>query len=196
MSERPTNCCKVGRIAHEDDIEEWTADLVSDWQDGTSLRSLANRFNKRVIDVALDNAASTQSEWIREPIYDLFLGGTTDQSNEIEIRRELQRAELDVDGLKSDLISHQTLYRHFTQCLDESKDTSRSSSARLESARDTIFSLQRRTQQVTESTISNLRQAEIVDIGDSDVIVDIQVVCEKCGRSMDVETTLSEGCDC
>jgi len=196
MAEHPTRCCKVGRVAAEHEIEDWTESLVTEWQDGSSVRSLADRFNKSVIDSALDDASTLQSEWTKEPLKDLFLSESTDQSDEIEMRRELERAGVDVDHLEATFVSHQTLYRHFTKCLDASKDTSLTPTNRIDSARETIFSLQRRTQMVTESTITELDRAEIVDIGDSSVIVDIQVLCEECGRSMDVQTVLSEGCDC
>lgn len=126
----------------------------------------------------------------------MFLTDDLSESRTIEIRRDLQREGVDVDELESALISHQTLHRHFTDCLDASKDGSIGPTEKLDTARDTVFSLQERTHQVIESTISDLRDAGLIDVGEPEVIINIQVVCENCGRSMDFESTLSDGCDC
>lgn len=49
---------------------------------------------------------------------------------------------------------------------------------------------------MTESTLETLESAGVTGLGDVEVLVDIQVVCEQCGRSMEFETAIDEGCPC
>jgi hypothetical protein len=93
-------------------------------------------------------------------------------------------------------VSHQTVYRHLINCLKVSKDDEKTSDERREKARDTVYALQQRMELVTESTIDSLRSADITDIGDIEVLVDLQVMCSDCGQSMDFETAVQDGCRC
>lgn len=59
-----------------------------------------------------------------------------------------------------------------------------------------MYALQQRTELVTESTIETLQSAGVTEMGEIEVFVDLQVVCDECRRSMDFETAISTGCDC
>lgn len=76
------------------------------------------------------------------------------------------------------------------------KEEEKTPDERRETARKTVYALQQRTELVTESTIETLQSAGITDLGDIEILVDFQVVCDNCGRSMDLETAISDGCDC
>lgn len=195
MADEP-DCCKVGRVAAEYDLGDQVDELADEWQADSGVRPLAERFNRTVIEATLDRANTGRAEWSRAPVYEALATDEMSESAVIEIRRELERGGIDVDELSSSLISHQTLYRHFRNCLDVSKDTTKSPAERRESARDTVYSLQERAQQVTASTIDHLRTAGVAAVGDVDVVVDVRVVCRDCGRSMDFETAITGGCDC
>ena len=88
------------------------------------------------------------------------------------------------------------MYRHLTQCLDASKGDDRTPDERRETAKDTVYALQQRTEIVTESTVEALQSAGITDLGEIEVLVDLTVVCSDCGRSMDFESAVDDGCDC
>jgi hypothetical protein len=192
MAEDSVACCKVGRVVEEYDIGGIDAELVDRWLAGSSVRALTESFNTAVIDRALDESRTGQPRWSRRPIYDLFTTKDPNESNEIEMRRTLERDGIDVERLESSMVSHQTLYRHFTACLGRSKQTERSRADRRRSARETIFSLQERLRQVTETTINGLNH----ESEEWDALVDLRILCDACGSSMDVETALSDGCDC
>jgi hypothetical protein len=83
-----------------------------------------------------------------------------------------------------------------TQCLDASKNDELAPEERREQARNTVFALQQRTALVTESTLETLQSAGITGLGETEVLVDLQVVCSGCGQSMDFETAISDGCNC
>ncbi|WP_135855367.1 rod-determining factor RdfA [Halorussus salinus] len=197
MTSEQVDCsCKVGRVAEEYGVTEITARLVDDWQAGTSVRELADELNESVVRSALTAANVGQVEWSRTPVYEALHTDELSDAQEVQIRRELDRAGVDVDELSSALVSHQTVYRHLKNCLDASKGDTRSPKERRKKAKDTVYALQRRTEVVTESTLETLDSADVTDLGDIDVLVDLRVVCNDCGRSMNFEDAMNEGCDC
>lgn len=197
MTEQEDGCgCKVGRVAAEYELSDVDARLVEGWQGGTSVRRLTEELNERVVAAALDAANVGRAEWRGTPVYEALHTDELTDAEEIEIRRELDRAGVDVEKLSSDLVSHQTVYRHLTGCLDASKDDERTPEERRETARDTVYALRQRTELVTESTLETLRSAGVAELGDVEVLVDLRVVCGDCGRSMDFERAITDGCDC
>jgi len=60
-----------------------------------------------------------------------------------------------------------------------------------------VFGLQNRTEAVTEQTLSQLGTDGIVPPGEFDILVSIQAVRERCGRSHDVDSLIERGeCQC
>lgn len=188
--------CKVGRVTREYGMPNADSRLVDEWQRGTSVRQLARELNEDLIESRLAGASLSNVEWSLSPVYEALHTDELSEAEAIEIRRELDRAGVAVEELSSDLVSHQTVYRHLTGCLDATRSDNRTPDERRESARDTVYALQQRTELVTESTIETLLSAGVADLGDPEVVVDLQVVCGDCGRSMDFETAITDGCDC
>lgn len=188
--------CKVGRVTREYGMPNADSRLVDEWQRGTSVRQLARELNEDLIESRLAGASLSNVEWSLSPVYEALHTDELSEAETIEIRRELDRAGVAVEQLSSDLVSHQTVYRHLTGCLDATRSDDRTPDERRESARDTVYALQQRTELVTESTIETLLSAGVADLGDPEVVVDLQVVCGDCGRSMDFETAITDGCDC
>lgn len=195
-SEKDGCGCKVGRVTREYELANADSRLVDEWQSGTSVRQLARELNEDLIESRLAGANLSTVEWNLSPVYEALHTDELSEAEAIEIRRELDRAGVDVEGLSSDLVSHQTVYRHLTQCLDASQNDDRTPEERRETARDTVYALQQRTELVTESTIETLLSAGVTELGDLEVVVDLQVVCGDCARSMDFETAITDGCDC
>lgn len=197
MTDQRDDCgCKVGRVVTEYGVPYGDARLVERWQDGTSVRRLTEELNETIVESELNAANVGHVEWSATPVYEALHTDELAEAEAIEIRRELDRAGVDVERLSSDLVSHQTVYRHLTRCLDASKSDDRTPEERRETARDTVYALQQRTAIVAESTLETLQSADVTDLGDVEVLVDLQVVCGDCGRSMDFETAIHEGCDC
>lgn len=194
-SDTATCSCKVTRVATTYDIALDPTALTESWQDGTSTRELAREFNQAVVDARLSEVDASQTTWSRLPALEA-LQNDLSESEAIEVRREMERAGVDVDDLESDLLSHQTMYRHLTDCLDGRPADETTPSERRENARDIVYALQRRTTLVAESKIDTLQSADVTDISDPDVLVDIQVICRDCGYAMDFEDALTGGCQC
>jgi DNA-binding transcriptional ArsR family regulator len=183
-------------VTREYEVPNADSRIVDEWQSGTSVRQLARELNEDLIESGLAGANLGTVEWSLSPVYEALHTDELSEAEAIEIRRELDRAGVDVERLSSDLVSHQTVYRHLTQCLDASRSDDRTPEQRRETARDTVYALQQRTELVTESTIETLLSAGVADLGDPEVVVDMQVVCGDCGRSLDFETAITDGCDC
>jgi len=93
-----------------------------------------------------------------------------------------------------DTVSHQTVYNHLRDCLGVSKE---SDEDRLERRGSTLFALQNRTETVTRETLTSLRDGGELEIDGFDVIVDVRVVCESCGRSRELGALIEDrGCEC
>lgn len=196
MAETETCGCKVGRVTAEydrSDVDEW---LVAEWRNGTSVRRLTEELNEDLVAAGLAAADVSRLEWSRTPVYEALHTDDLAEAESIEIRRELERAGVDADELAGDLVSHQTVYRHLTNCLSASKPAEKSETELREQARDRIYALQQRTSLVTESTLESLQNNGVTGVGDPEVLVDVRIVCRDCGRSMDLEQVLTEGCPC
>lgn len=197
MSQQETDCgCKLGRVTTEYGLSDSDLWLTEDWRSGTSVRRLTDELNKDLIESELADANVGHVQWSRTPVYEALHTDELSDAEEIEIHRELERAGVDVDQLSSALVSHQTVYRHLTNCLDVSKDDEQTPTERQEKAKDTVYAMQNRTEVVTESTLKTLESAGVTDLSEFEVLVDLQIVCGGCGCSMDFETAISEGCDC
>jgi hypothetical protein len=188
--------CKVTRTRSEYDIDMDDDALVAAWQGETSVRELTRTFNDALIERRLDAADASGAGWDRVPVYEALKTEELSDAESVEVRRELERGGVDPEALEAEFISHQTMYRHLNTCLDASPSNDLTPDERREKARDTVYALQRRTTLVTESTIDTLQAAEITDIGDPDVLVDIQIVCRDCGYATDFETALTGSCNC
>lgn len=195
-SQRDDCRCKVGRTDKKYELSNIDSRLADDWQSGTSIRRLTEELNKNIIKSELSATNVSQVEWSQTPVYEAIYTDELNDAEEIEIRRELERAGIDIEQLSSDLVSHQTVYRHLTQCLDTSKGDNQTPDERRDKAKDTVYALQQRTEIVTETTIDQLQSAGVTNLGDVEVLVDLQVVCNDCGLSMDFESAISEGCNC
>lgn len=188
--------CKLGRVTAEYELSSVDSWLVEEWQSGTSVRQLTEELNKDIVASELNTTNIGHVEWSRTPVYEALHTDKLSEAEEVEIQRELDRAGADVEQLASDLVSHQTVYRHLTQCLEASKDDDQTPAERREKAKDTVYAMQHRTEVVTESTLDTLEAAGVTDLGEVEVLVDLQVVCSDCGRSMDFESAIRKGCDC
>jgi DNA-binding transcriptional ArsR family regulator len=196
MSEEGSCSCKVGRVTAEygrTNVDEW---LIEEWQDGTSIRSLTEEFNKELIESKLSAVGVSRLEWSKTPVYEALHTEELSKPEAIEIQRELERAGVEVEQLTADLVSHQTVYRHLKNCLGASGPDEKTAEERREQARNRVYALQQRASLVTESIVESMQTAGVTDVGDPEVLVDVRVVCRDCGQSMDFDQVLTDGCGC
>lgn len=194
-------CCKVGRIVHEYELDGLGHELERRWtgrdSESSSLRELQRDVNRRLVRTALSEAGISPIEGEIENLHRILVSSEVSESRRIEARRRLENDGVDVDSLVSDFVSHQTIYNHLRNCRNVSRATEQSDEERLSRAKSTIFGLQNRTELVTEQTLTQLSSNDVITPQGYDVVVDIQAICEHCGRSHGVETLLvAGGCQC
>lgn len=191
---------KVERVIDEYDLESWGDRLETQWigdgTDRTSLRDLATEFNKAVLRAALRDAGGSVLDSDIETLYRTLTDDDVSRSDAVRKRRELERSGMDIDAVRSDFVTHQTIYTYLTNVRDASlpeEDTE----DRLERKKETVQRLAGRTQVVTESTLEELRNAEEITDREYDVFVDVRTICANCGTDYSVAELLDQGgCDC
>ena len=198
-----TDCqCKVGRGVEAFGLEGVHADLVRRWcgdgRERQSLRELANHFNRRLLRSAVESADEAPLSGEVSNLYRLLTDDDVSSGVRTQTRRRLETAGVPVEEVEAAFVSHQTVHTHLTECLDVSRETSEDDpDARRRADRDRIRALQSRTEVVTTDALERLRESEALALGEFDVLVDVSVLCDECGRQHDVGALLDRGgCDC
>jgi hypothetical protein len=194
---------KVGRVIDEYGLEGFGAELETRWTgeqgDGVSLRALADLFNRRVLEAAMDEAGARSLDGEVENRYRLLTDSEVSAGMREQARRELDRAGVPIEEVESDFVSHQSIYTYLKdhRGANHPSNVERTPEERRERELDKIGALITRTTVVTEDSIERLAKGEALSGGISDVFVDVQVTCESCGRSMAATAFLEDGgCSC
>lgn len=192
-------CCKVGRVLQAYGLEQFGTTLEQQWTgtESASIRELTRELNRELIRSALTDAGSIPIDGEAENLRRILRSSEVSESRQIEARRRLQDEGVDTGSLLDDFVSHQTVHNHLRNCRGISQPEPRSDDDRLSGAKSTIFGLQNRTEVVTDKTLAQLGTNGLLAPAEFDVVVDIQAICEQCGRSNDIEELLRTGsCRC
>lgn len=194
---------KVGRVIAEYDLDGLGAELEAYWtgtaEEQYSLRALADLFNQRVLEAALDDAGVRSLDGEIENRYQLLTDEDVSAGMRQQTRRELERAGIGVEDLESAFVSHQSIYTYLTDHRDaiHPSNVEPDPEERIEREIDKINALASRTSAVTMDSIERLATADAVASDDASVLVDIQVTCEVCGTASSITSFLeSGGCAC
>jgi len=190
---------KVERVVQKYDLPRLGNELAERWTgEGSrqaSLRELADEFNVRVLQAAMEEAGLSPLEGEARNMYDLLTRDDVSSGERTRAERQLERNELDVEELKSNFASHQAIHTYLTEHRGVERK-SQSTDDPLERAKETVQRLTSRTQAVTENTCENLTDDGLT-LGDFDVLVDVRIHCEDCGRTANVTDLIERGgCDC
>lgn len=198
-SNRPGPRNKVARIIDEYDLDGMGGRLERSWtgQGGPrrSLRDLASMVNRELLEVAMKRANLNPIENDVRSTYEV-LAGEADSGSRVQKRRELERQGVDVSRLEDDFVSHQAIHSYLRDHRDVTR-TDPDDAERIETQRDHLGRLRSRAVAVSTNAVERLRDAGLLAIDGFDIIVDIRITCDDCGRSYDVDDFLGrEGCDC
>ena len=190
---------KVERVIDEYGLDGWGERLEAEWTgDGTerkSLRDLATEFNVAVLRSTLSTAGESTVTADVESTYHTLTDDDVSRSDAIRKRRELERADVDVDDVMRDFVTHQAIHTYLTKVREA--ELERDEGDRVERKRETIQRLISRTQVVTDSTLEELVNAELLTDRSYEVFVNVRVVCDECGTDYAVEELIERGgCDC
>lgn len=190
---------KVARVIDEYDLEGMGDRLEASWTgDGgerTSLRDLADEFNRSVLEAAIRDAGGTAVSSDVETTYRLLTDDDVSEADRMRKRRELEQEDVDVSRVRDDFVTHQAVHTYLTK-YREAELPDRSAD-RVQRKIETLERLQGRTSVVAESTIEGLVNSEDISDREYEVFVDIRVVCSECGTGYAIGELIRQGgCDC
>jgi len=188
---------KVGRVIEAYDLDEMGPTLEAAWTgetgERTSLRDLADEFNEAVLTAAVRETANPSLDVEIASTYEALRDGTG--SEVTRARRRLERKGVDVDELTGDFVTHQAVHTYLTK--DRGASLPTDEEGRAERKIQTIEKLQGRLSAVSESAVSSLANADELDRGDYDVLVDVRAVCPNCGADAPISELIRRGgCGC
>lgn len=199
MSDDAAQGSKVSRVIDEYSLDGLNTILVERWtsegDERFSLRQLAEFFNQQVLRSAMEDAGMNPLEGEVENIYTLLTDEEVSGGMRTQASKRLEAGGIDVDRLEEDFVTHQTIHTYLTKhrgvALPEGEE--RNDEADVE----TIRRLQNRLQAVTESTLERLENRDRLSLGAGNVIVEVRVICERCGARYEPGELLEAGaCDC
>ena len=195
---RPSS--KVARLISEygldgvgDEMEvRWTGDGV----ERTSLRDLADYFNRRLLERVLVDAGMSALDSDVSTTYRNLTDDDVSTGVRTDTRTRLASNGVDVDGLESDFVSYQAIRSYLTEYRD-AEYRRLSDEEKIEKDLQSIQRLMTRTLSVTEERIEKLAGTGRIDADEFEVLLDVQVLCGACGDQYSVSEFLeSRGCDC
>jgi len=197
-SEGATN--KVERVIDEYDLTGLGEELERRWlgegREEQSLRDLADYFNRQVLRSAVESANMAPLEGEVKNTYELLTGDDVTEGARTQARNRLERDGIDVDELEGDFVSHYAIHTYLREFRDVQYQSG-DDETQVEKSIQTIQRLESRLTAVTKRNVETLRSTDRLDIGSVDVITDVQVVCEDCGRQYDPVSLLEQGaCEC
>lgn len=205
MTEEAAPRYKVGRVLDRYGIPDVGDELVRRWRgdgvDRQSLRDLAAYTNERLVAAAMAEAGGDPLDGEAANVHRLLVDDDVSEGVRTQARRRLERRGVDVDRLESDFVSYQAVRTY----LKEGRDVEAPGAGGdpdpapdpVDSAADQLTRLMDRTTAVARERIDRLLAAGEVEAGDPQVLLDLRVFCEECGRQYDVVEFLDAGgCDC
>ena len=191
---------KVARLLSEYGLEGFGEELEDRWTgDGverTSLRDLADHFNKRLLERALIDAGMSALDSDVSTTYRDLTDDDVSTGVRTDTRTRLDSNGIDVDDLESDFVSYQAIRSYLTEYRG-AEYRRLSDEEKVEKDLESIQRLMTRTLSVTEERIEKLTQTGRIDADGFEILLDVQVLCESCGRQYSVSEFLDErGCDC
>lgn len=197
LSERKT---KMDRVMTKYSLDGLAAELEALWtrdEDQFSIRELADYFNETVLRETLHDAGIDTFQTEVETMYCVISDDESDIGERIEVEERLAQADIDVDTLVSDFVSHQTVYNYLTRTREVEYERNVDPEDRLRRSNESVQKLKNRLTSMTESNVSSLKRGELVTLGEFDVVSEVHIYCQECGGRFTVSELIdNRGCAC
>jgi len=192
---------KVARLIEQYDLNGMGEDLERKWTretDRASLRDLAEEFNRRLLQSAMDVADPELLDGEIENLYRLLTDDDVTSGVRQQARNRVAVHGVDVTQLESEFVSYQAIRTYLTEYRDASPpDTTPTADEQVRGKRETIDRLESRLERVATRSLSALRNADHLTLGQFNVVVSVRVHCSDCNTQLPVSTLLSDGgCGC
>lgn len=194
-SEKTKQCCKAGRVASSYGLTDFLNETLADrWSatDGPGLRTLADQFNKSVLETALTESGDAPLEGEADVIYDQLTAEGDGSASRVE--RRLEKRDIDPNTLRDSFISYKTIDRHFKDCIDRERETADPMSKT--DAINRLRALNRRVEKVAAKTLDEVDAHSSIGFEDPDVSSSVTVICSECGERKSFTAAVQDGCDC
>lgn len=172
--------------------ERWTAEAGQ----RDSLRSLADRFNKRLLEATMTDAGLSTVDGEAANIYRLLTDDEVSSGDRTEARGRLEKHGIDLDELETDFVSYQAI-RSYLTAYRGAEYTRDRDSTRIDSVIETIQRLQSRMRSVAERSLTQLQKTDRISVGEFRLFIELTVLCEECNTQYGIVDLLKRGgCDC
>lgn len=191
--------CKVARLIETYGFDGLGADLEARWtsrdRDGMSLRELETYFNERLLEAQMRSVGLQSLDGEVANLYRLLTADDVSGADRTRVTRRLERAGVDVEQLRQDFVSYQAIRTYLTDHRDTTYAHDEGSP--VESALRLITQMRTRTGSITENKLDQLAEREDFHLAETQVYVDVQVVCERCSTQHQIEDLVEAGgCPC
>ena len=190
---------KVARIIDREGLAALGDELVAHWtaeENRLSLRELADYFNERLLRSRLDDQQVETLAGEVGNLYALLTDDDVTSGTRIQAENRLREHGVDVDALRSDFVTRQSIHTYLTKHREATYDGPATEDV-VDRRLDELQRLASRQRAVTEQTLSTLADTERLGIGEFQVVVSTRVQCVDCGRQFEVGELLDRGaCDC
>ena len=192
---------KVARLIDEYELSGMGESLEQRWtatEDRSSLRDLADYFNRELLQTALDAAGTDALDGEIDNLYRLLTDDDVTSGVREQARNRLDRDGVDPTKLEEDFVTYQSIRTYLKNYRNTNTPTTgESPDDRIERKRSTIQRLSARLTDVTEQSLRGLASASVITLGEFDVIVTVRVHCSSCGTQQSVSRLLdNRGCEC
>jgi len=191
--------CKVGSLCVEYGLDGVDPRLQEQWtaEDGPSVRDLTDWFNKQLIHKRLKEEHEFPLEREVDLFYDLLQSEEIGSGTQLEARNRLEGFNLDVERLENDFVSHQTMYRHLTDCLSITYEREADPDRLREKFDDKAGRLEQRVEMVVTEELDRLSNEPWFTLGEFDVFMNLTVTCRDCSCHDNARVLVAnDGCDC
>jgi hypothetical protein len=192
---------KVGRLIGTYDLGPEFGDRLealwtADGEERESLRTLADRFNRRLLESRVDDAGLSMLDGEVTNLYRLLTSDEVSSGMRTEARRRLEQGGIDVDRLEREFVSYQAIRTYLKEYRGASYD-GESERTRVQNETETIQRLQSRIRSVAETSLTGLRRTGRLSLGEHRLFVEVNVFCEDCNTQYGlVELMERGGCEC
>ena len=190
---------KVACVLDKYDFSTLGDELVNRWtaeNNRMSLRQLADFFNKKLLELKLDQKRVDMLPGEIENMYELLTDKDVTSGTRIQAENRLSEHGVDIEELRSDFVSRQAIHTYLTkhrQKTYDKPDADETIDKRLEE----LQRLKSRERAVTEQTLSTLRNTDRINLGEFQIFSSVQVQCSDCGRQFELTALLDRGgCAC
>jgi hypothetical protein len=129
-----------------------------------------------------------------EQVYQRLTDDAIPKSERMTLRRELERAGVDVESVEADFVSHTAIHTYLTEVRGADKEEDVDA---VQNTRERLQRLRSRLGSVAEDQVETLRSSGHLDTPAVDVVPAVNVTCSACGSYYDVEDFLERGgCTC